>query len=64
MYLGRDSHALIEQNLAWLELRVRVFCLRVSVLSVYAAEKASDLTGANMSPAEALHTFCIITQLM
>lgn len=39
VYLGRDSRALIEQSWAWLELGVRVFCLRVSVLSVYAAGK-------------------------
>lgn len=44
MYFSSDTHALIKQNWAWLELGVRVFCLRVSVLSVYAAQQANDLS--------------------
>lgn len=48
MYLGSNSRALIEQNWARLELRVKVFCLRVSVLSVYAAKKASDLAAQTL----------------
>lgn len=51
VYFGCGSHALIEQSWAWLRLWVRVFCFRVSVLSVYAAEKANDLTTANTLPA-------------
>lgn len=42
VYLAPDSRALIEQSWAWLELGVRVFCLRVSVLSVHAAGEAAD----------------------
>ncbi len=53
--LGRDSRALIEQIWAWLELRVRMFGLRVSVLSVYAAEKATDPGG------QTFPCFCILT---
>lgn len=39
VYVGSTSRALIEPNWAWLELGVRVFCFKVSVLSVSAAEK-------------------------
>lgn len=39
VHLAAGSRALIEQIWAWLELRVRVFCLRVSVLSVHATAK-------------------------
>lgn len=41
VFCGSDSRALIEQNWAWLELRVRVFGLRVSVLSVHDPLKAN-----------------------